>query len=86
MTTAFVKMHGLGNDFAVLQEQNGRLPSPDRIRELADRRSGIGFDQLLWVESPRLADTHAYYRIFNVATVCVASRDCSPVTGEASGN
>jgi len=66
MRLAFAKMQGLGNDFVVLDatEQPIRL-DPSIIRRLADRRFGIGCDQVLLVEPPRLADTEFHYRIFN---------------------
>ncbi|MGM0767845.1 MAG: diaminopimelate epimerase [Pseudomonadota bacterium] len=62
----FTKMHGLGNDFMVVDaiSQPFRL-RPDMIRELADRNFGIGFDQLLVVEPPGLPDVDFRYRIFN---------------------
>lgn len=62
----FSKMHGLGNDFMVVDaiSQPFRL-RPDMIRELADRNVGIGFDQLLIVEPPGLPDVDFRYRIFN---------------------
>ncbi|MGO1659874.1 MAG: diaminopimelate epimerase [Marinobacter sp.] len=62
----FTKMHGLGNDFMVIDaiSQPFRL-RPDIIRELADRNVGIGFDQLLVVEPPGLPDVDFRYRIFN---------------------
>ncbi len=41
------------------------LPSPDDLRRLSDRRTGIGFDQALVLEPPRRAGTDVYYRIFN---------------------
>ena len=49
----FSKMHGLGNDFMVVDciTQNIFF-SPDLIRRLADRHTGVGFDQLLVVEAP----------------------------------
>lgn len=59
-------MHGLGNDFVIIDARNMRLkPSGARIRELAHRRTGIGFDQALVLEAPRHVATHAFYRIFN---------------------
>lgn len=64
----FTKMHGLGNDFMVVDaiSQPFRLAPPDTIRELADRNFGIGFDQLLVVEPPGgLPDVDFRYRIFN---------------------
>lgn len=62
----FTKMHGLGNDFMVVDaiSQPFRL-RPEAIRELADRHFGIGFDQLLVVEPPGLPDVDFRYRIFN---------------------
>jgi nucleotide-binding universal stress UspA family protein len=43
------------------------LPSAARLRELADRHTGIGFDQALAIEPPRVAGTAAFYRIFHAA-------------------
>ena len=62
----FTKMHGLGNDFMVVDaiSQPFRM-RPELIRELADRHFGIGFDQLLVVEPPGLPDVDFRYRIFN---------------------
>jgi diaminopimelate epimerase len=66
MQLPFVKMHGLGNDFMIVRDQPAdALPDTDTIRRLAHRREGVGFDQLLWIEAPRSAGTHAWYRIFN---------------------
>ncbi|NDY94450.1 diaminopimelate epimerase [Wenzhouxiangella limi] len=45
---SFTKLEALGNDFVLLDHRDGQPdPGPERIRALADRRSGIGFDQLL---------------------------------------
>lgn len=62
----FSKMHGLGNDFMVIDgiTQNIHL-SPETIKKLANRHTGIGFDQLLLVEPPYSPDTDFHYRIFN---------------------
>ncbi|WP_261882258.1 diaminopimelate epimerase [Vibrio pelagius] len=62
----FSKMHGLGNDFMVVDciTQNIFF-SPDLIRRLADRHTGVGFDQLLVVEAPYDPETDFHYRIFN---------------------
>lgn len=62
----FSKMHGLGNDFLVLDNvtQNVYLPN-DQIKQLADRNFGVGFDQLLVVEPPYDPDLDFHYRIFN---------------------
>ncbi|MCE8026039.1 MULTISPECIES: diaminopimelate epimerase [Halomonadaceae] len=66
MLLHFTKMHGLGNDFMVIDliTQRARLRD-EQIRKLADRRFGIGFDQLLVVEPPRSPDMDFRYRIFN---------------------
>ncbi|GAB4253932.1 MAG: diaminopimelate epimerase [Methylomicrobium sp.] len=62
----FTKMHGLGNDFVVIDaiDQTVSLTS-EQIRQLADRHFGIGFDQLLLVEKPVAANADFKYRIFN---------------------
>lgn len=66
MLVNFSKMHGLGNDFMVLDNvtQNVYL-SNEQIRKLADRNFGIGFDQLLVVEPPYDPDLDFHYRIYN---------------------
>ena len=66
MLVNFSKMHGLGNDFVVIDNitQNVFL-SRDQIKKLADRHFGIGFDQLLMVEAPYSPDLDFHYRIFN---------------------
>ena len=59
-------MHGLGNDFVVLDATLKPLAlTPDQLRFIADRHFGIGCDQILQVEPPREAGTDFYYRIFN---------------------
>jgi diaminopimelate epimerase len=66
MHLAFTKMHGLGNDFIVFDAPDAAsVPTPAQLRQLADRRTGIGFDQALVLEPPRRAGTDVYYRIFN---------------------
>ena len=66
MRVEFTKMHGVGNDFVVFDAPvPDALLSPQRLRALADRRTGIGFDQALLLEPPRAADSAAFYRIFN---------------------
>ncbi|MDR9438434.1 MAG: diaminopimelate epimerase [Halomonas sp.] len=66
MLLHFTKMQGLGNDFMVVDmvTQRARL-TDDQIRQLADRRFGIGFDQLLVVEPPRAPEMDFRYRIYN---------------------
>lgn len=54
---AFTKMHGLGNDFLVLDARDTPLAlSPDQVRALANRHTGIGFDQLILIEPSAAAD------------------------------
>lgn len=66
MRLEFTKMHGLGNDFVVIDmvTQRARLDAP-QIRQIADRHFGVGFDQLLIVEPPTRPDVDFRYRIFN---------------------
>ena len=61
----FIKMHGLGNDFVVLDARGGPLPpmTPKVARALADRRTGIGFDQLILLEPSASHDFRV--RFFN---------------------
>jgi diaminopimelate epimerase len=66
MRLDFTKMHGVGNDFVVFDAPaDESVLKPEVLRALADRRTGIGFDQALVLEMPRRADTGVYYRIFN---------------------
>ncbi|MEQ8953772.1 MAG: diaminopimelate epimerase, partial [Gammaproteobacteria bacterium] len=59
-------MHGIGNDFIVIDSVTSNIQlSPDKIRQLADRHFGIGFDQLLLIEAPTSPDVDFNYRIFN---------------------
>ncbi len=66
MRLRFSKMHGLGNDFIVIDgiSQSVRL-NPEKVRQLSDRHFGIGCDQLLLVEHPEDPDMDFRYRIFN---------------------
>lgn len=66
MFLEFTKMHGLGNDFMVVDliSQRAYLDTMT-IQRLADRHFGIGFDQLLIVEPPDLPNVDFKYRIFN---------------------
>lgn len=65
MRTAFIKMHGLGNDFVVLDAREQALPAikPGFARALSDRRAGIGCDQVIVLEPSETADFQM--RIFN---------------------
>lgn len=63
---SFSKMHGLGNDFVVIDAINQDINlKPEQIRLLADRHFGIGCDQLLLVEKSTSAAADFRYRIFN---------------------
>lgn len=66
MWLKFNKMHGLGNDFIVIDSVTSKIKlSPAQIRKLADRHFGIGFDQLLIIDAPSSPDVDFNYRIFN---------------------
>ncbi|WP_182406063.1 diaminopimelate epimerase [Psychrobacter sp. GP33] len=66
MLIEFTKMHGLGNDFMVIDLVTQRLElTTDLVQLLGDRHLGIGFDQLLVVEPPMRPDVDFSYRIFN---------------------
>ncbi|NQW51862.1 MAG: diaminopimelate epimerase [Rhodospirillales bacterium] len=82
--TPFLKMHGLGNDFVVLDARGGALDlTVPRRRAIADRRLGVGCDQLIVLEPPTEPDADVFMRIYNPdgseaqacgnATRCVAS-------------
>jgi diaminopimelate epimerase len=83
-TTPFLKMHGLGNDFVVLDARTAALDlTPERRRTIADRRLGVGCDQLIVLEPPTEREADVFMRIYNPdggeaqacgnATRCVAS-------------
>jgi diaminopimelate epimerase len=62
----FSKMHGLGNDFVVLDGIRQPVSlTPDQLRYLADRHFGVGCDQILLVEAPGQPGVDFRYRIFN---------------------
>ncbi|MBA2650937.1 MAG: diaminopimelate epimerase [Tatlockia sp.] len=66
MTIRFTKMHGLGNDFMVIDAVNQKINlQPSQIKALSRRDTGIGFDQCLVVETPKDLETDFFYRIFN---------------------
>jgi diaminopimelate epimerase len=66
MLLRFTKMHGLGNDFMVLDliSQHAHI-QPKNVKLWGDRHTGVGFDQLLIVEPPSNPDVDFRYRIFN---------------------
>lgn len=80
----FIKMHGLGNDFVVLDTRSHAI-SLDAVgaRAIADRHMGVGCDQLILIEQPEDAEADAFMRIHNAdggevaacgnATRCVAA-------------
>lgn len=66
MEIEFTKMHGLGNDFVVIDAINQEIDlSEDEVRLIADRHFGIGCDQVLLVEASESDDVDFIYRIFN---------------------
>ena len=66
MKLRFSKMHGAGNDFVVFDGIRQQVDlNADQIRRIADRHRGVGCDQLLVVETARIAGTDFRYRIFN---------------------
>ena len=80
----FRKMHGLGNDFVVLdQRRDALMIDAETARNIADRRTGIGCDQLILIEPPRHPSAQISMRILNAdgseaeacgnATRCIAS-------------
>lgn len=66
MTIEFSKMHGLGNDFMIIDAINQAVElSAGQVQALADRHRGVGFDQLLLVETATRPDVDFRYRIYN---------------------
>ncbi|MBE8215588.1 MAG: diaminopimelate epimerase [Endozoicomonadaceae bacterium] len=66
MLLRFTKMHGLGNDFMVINGVTQAVNlTPDDIKVWSHRQTGIGFDQLLIVEPPLSPNVDFFYRIFN---------------------
>ncbi|MCW5744832.1 MAG: diaminopimelate epimerase, partial [Alphaproteobacteria bacterium] len=62
----FRKMHGLGNDFVVLDARARSLDlTPARRRAIADRRTGVGCDQLIVMEPPTDRQADVFMRIYN---------------------
>jgi diaminopimelate epimerase len=84
MGIPFIKMHGLGNDFVVLDAREAPLNlGEDRVRAISARNTGVGCDQLIVIEPSAVDATDAFMRIYNAdggevdacgnATRCVAS-------------
>jgi diaminopimelate epimerase len=93
MHTNFIKMHGLGNDFVVIDaRRTAFLLDEARAHAIADRKTGIGCDQLIVIEPPQRAAADAFMRIHNAdggeveacgnATRCVAAL----LMGESGGD
>src|SRR5579862_3087771 len=83
MALRFLKMHGLGNDFVVLDARTAPLAlDAVRARAIADRKTGVGCDQLILIEPARDPKADAMMRIYNAdggevaacgnATRCIA--------------
>ncbi|MFB0990974.1 MAG: diaminopimelate epimerase [Rhodospirillales bacterium] len=63
---SFIKMHGLGNDFVVIDDRNGEIAlGIKEARAIANRRIGVGFDQLLILEKPTTDAADVFMRIRN---------------------
>jgi len=88
---AFLKMHGLGNDFVVLDGRREPVAvGAAAARALADRHTGIGCDQLILIEPPQEPTAHAFMRIVNAdgseAEACGnATRCVARLLGEETG-
>ena len=66
MKIRFTKMHGLGNDFVMIDAISQQVNiTPDRACKIADRNFGVGCDQILIIEAPTRPDADFKYRIFN---------------------
>ena len=92
----FTKMHGLGNDFVILDNRNGDLEiKTTNVSAIADRRIGVGFDQLLVIEPAKNPKAQVFMRILNPdgseaeacgnGTRCVAAQIMSEI-GQDNAN
>ncbi|MEC9375206.1 MAG: diaminopimelate epimerase [Pseudomonadota bacterium] len=63
MQLIFTKMHALGNDFVIIESDEP--PRSELISSLSNRRTGVGFDQLIWLSPALDPNTNIFYRIFN---------------------
>lgn len=62
----FIKMHGLGNDFVVIDaRERGIALSPAQLRAIGDRRRGVGYDQLIAIEPATNGQADAFFRFYN---------------------
>ncbi|MGM0422314.1 MAG: diaminopimelate epimerase [Pseudomonadota bacterium] len=77
MNISFHKMHGLGNDFMIVDTRGVSISlAPEQIRQLGDRRFGVGFDQLILLEPSENPEADVFMRILN----------CDGSEAEACGN
>jgi diaminopimelate epimerase len=66
MTIPFLKMHGLGNDFVVIDARSSNLSLTEaQVRAIADRRTGVGFDQFIVIHPPKTPGATAFMHIRN---------------------
>lgn len=66
MKIKFSKMHGLGNDFMIIENLDNHIAlNSSLIQQWADRHTGIGFDQLLLIEKAKNKEADYFYRIYN---------------------
>jgi diaminopimelate epimerase len=66
MKKPFIKMHGLGNDFVIFDGRVEKLQiAPEKIRHMANRQTGIGFDQMVIIDAPKTPEMDAFLRIYN---------------------
>ncbi len=67
MRTTYVKMHGTGNRILIVdqRERDAKVPGENVLKRLGDPVTGLGFDQLMWVESAHDPSALAAYRVFN---------------------
>ncbi|MHB1846855.1 MAG: diaminopimelate epimerase [Deltaproteobacteria bacterium] len=82
MRLAFEKVHGLGNDFLLVDARSsGAMPSPDQARALCDRNRGVGADGILTLLRPRDGRARARLHIYNpdgsVAEMCGNGLRCA---------
>ena len=93
----FVKMHGLGNDFVVLDARGRKLDLTVAQRQrLADRHMGVGFDQMVTLENPQTPGADVFMRLHNAdgsearacgnATRCIAARIMGEKAKKGQGN
>lgn len=77
MPRSFIKMHGLGNDFVIIDGRaDDFIPSKSFCLSVADRNRGVGYDQLIILSKPKDAKANLYMHIFN----------CDGSTAGACGN